>query len=187
MRSRGFLVIPLTLITIVLCGCVSLMPIDTSPQECDPALESLMIDDSAFPADWVTGESYESDEHRYLSIEQCSRSFYIVNGLARQELHQYANETDAIGGYQQRLADNFSSVDAEGNIPLGIQFESTADDSISECYFSGTLCICEVLARYNTIIMIFSTHMSPDFMTDDDLFRVLQAIDDKLTQSKNAP
>jgi len=42
--------------------------------------------------------------------------------------------------------------------------------------------MCKVLARYNNIIVHFHTHYRPEFMTEEDLVKILKAIDDKMVK-----
>ena len=171
----------------LLYGCVPLLPVDTSPQECDPDLQSLLIDDSTFPVNWSRGELRESDEYRFGSIEHCSSSFYTANGFAFQDVHEFQFEDEAIDGYRHLKDIRFSmnpKYDTPWEVPSVPSLNNLfADDYYLACSNRGEISICRILAHYDTVVMNFSTHMSPDFMTYDDLDRIVKAIDQKMLQS----
>jgi len=67
--------------------------------DCDPVLESMLLDADEFPPNWHKGSPEENDEFSRRAVHHCIVSFTVVNGNAYQELYQYGDQDDAANDY----------------------------------------------------------------------------------------
>lgn len=153
---------------------------------CDPDLQALLIDETAMPSSWnqADGQPTKNDEFSHGAINHCAITFYassdVAYGVAHEQVFQYKTEQEAAADYM-RMKELFFWEDAKP-LPVPSYDLAKADNFRLACAIPRDNPMCTMLAQYGVHIIEFTTHVSPDFMTNDDLVRVLQAIDEKMAQ-----
>lgn len=155
--------------------------------------QQLLIDASAFPPGWyrafdagpIPKREYGERESLYVGFAHEGLQPYTLG--ASHTLYRYRNELDAaivytllfsgkgfpdhimITGwvipeewlYQSAVADRF-------------RFACGELDSVAPKW------TCKAVAQYDEYISVFSTELSPDYMTHEDLERILVTIDERM-------
>jgi hypothetical protein len=164
---------------LLLSNCV---PRYAQVEYCDPDLQALLVDETAMPSSWnqADGQPTKNDEFSHGAINHCMITFHTSNGAAFEQIFQYETEQEAAADYM-RMKELFFREDSK-SFPAPSYDLTNADNFHLACAISTDTPMCGILAQYGVYIIDTNTHMSPDFMTNDDLVRVLQAIDEKMAQ-----
>ena len=165
---------PVIILAVFLSAC-GLYAKATPLPDCDPSLEQLLPREEDFPPDWHIGRPHKDDQFSGGAIDSCVVSYNVLNGVANQIIYEYSDEDEAIYGFSRLLkafAWNISKV-----IPVPSFTSNIADEYYFECAVPRDTHICEVVARYGKLTVVFTTHVNPTFMNYDDLEKLLLTID----------
>lgn len=174
----------------LICGLMYCCCPPRHPPERDFEIEELLLDVSAFPVGWsADAEGPRAPAKAPLgglkSIERTELFFYVRGGGAVEEIHRFQSTGDAIQEFERQLGIAFfvGKYDTPWIIPLALPYQSPiADQFHFACSEQGSISMCRMIGRYEEYLVKFNTHMSPDFMTYEDLECVLQAIDERMAQ-----
>lgn len=197
MRKRALNCVGLLFVCIALatlCTVVSVWP-KTRTRPVD--MHDLMVDVSVFPQGWYVFFGPATIPERARRGER--GSLYIVfypegfeSGIdgAYHEVYRYRNETDAaIAFYSEFLGNEFPNLReamiTSWAVPEEWSYESSTADrfkfACAEFEILDRLSrSCKAVAQYDEYISVFRTHVSPEYMTLEDLERVLRAIDERM-------
>lgn len=176
MRTKVLMVI--SMLVMVACGQRSA---GGTSSACRPEVQSLLIDATAFPEGWVASSPERPPDH-HGAIRRCGVDFYVYDGVAVQEIYQYETGEEASREFTRQLDVFFTErpIDTPWEVPpLPGPASPAADEYRLACSIQGKESMCRALARYGHFVVRFNTHMSPDFMTYENLQLVLRAINDK--------
>jgi hypothetical protein len=144
----------------------------------------LLVDASVMPPGWTMFDRHEvAKGAHHLSVGDSAEVAFKIEGITRgragQEVHRYRNSTAAKGVYAEFIR-------PVGKIPLGWTYHSiVADESTFACYdYEGreSYPVCEWAARYEEYVVIVRSWLVTDHMTQQDLEKVIQAIDSRMAQ-----
>ena len=176
-----------------LCTVVSVWP-KTRTRPVD--MHDLMVDVSVFPQGWYVFFGPVTIPERARRGER--ESLYVVfypegfeSGIdgAHHEVYRYRNETDAaIAFYSDFLGNEFPNLRDAMITPWAVPEEwsyesSTADRfkfACAELDILRRFRDCTAVAQYEEYISVFSTDVSPEYMTLEDLGGILKAIDERM-------
>lgn len=159
----------------------------------------LMLDVGAFPQGWdmcigpaPPPEHVESErgEREFLYVGFCPEGFEQGIDGAEHDVFRYRNELDAaIALYSDFSRHEFSNryTRTPWRVPGEWAYESQAADRFKfacgelEPFDLGRLLWkCRAVSQYDEYISVFSTTLSPEYMTFGDLERILAAIDERM-------
>lgn len=177
--------------------CITLCYLrDGHPPRRDFRIEELLIDESVFPEGWKVDPAGPSAPAKaplggLKSIERTSLHFYIWgvsgeqiwSGVAGEQIHRFWSVNDAVEEFERQMGLAFAvgKYDTPWVVPAELPYQSSAADRVFfACSVHGSIPMCRMIGQYDEYFVIFNTHMSPDFMTYEDLERVLQAIDERM-------
>lgn len=184
-------------------GCMLLgNALRQTPPKRDFEIEELFIDISAFPSGWEAdpaGPQVDTGQAPLgggpMSIQRREFFFYAegtVKGksvLAREKIYRMASVKVAAQEFERQMTLWFPKGEywTPWNRPTELVFESSiADQSHVSCAYDTAPPVfieeCNFLGQYEEYLVWFSTDMSPDYMTYEDLGHVLQAIDERMVQ-----
>jgi hypothetical protein len=148
----------------------------------------LLVDVSAFPQGWYieSGPSHPP-QGKYLrgETESLFLQFIGLEGDAMHIVCRYDNDLQATISFH--VDDEFAKREAVVTpwaIPQGWSYESQVADrfkfACAELVILSRFRNCTAVAQYDEYISIFSTHMSSEYMTLEDLQNILKAIDENM-------
>lgn len=163
----------------------------TRPETVDT--ERLLIDASALPPGWyrcvdaepIPKREYGERESLYVGFAHEGLEAYTAG--ASQRVYRYRNELDAAIVYTLLFSGKgFPNhiMTTPWDVPEEWSYQSPiADHFRFECGELDSVppeWICETIARYDEYVSVFTSELSPDYMTLEDLERILVAIDDRM-------
>jgi len=191
------LVAMLCLLTCGGCGLLGNM-LQEAPPEREFEIEELLIDASAFPPGWETdseGPHIPAGQAPLgggpMSLQRRVLFFHVCGGGggAFEQIYRMTSVRGAAKEFERQMTVWFPTRGywTPWEHPIEVLYErSVADrfhmacardlarpDLAQKCHFIG---------QYEEYLVWFSTDMSPTFMTYEDLERILQAIDEQMTQ-----
>jgi hypothetical protein len=184
---------------LLLCSCCALATGFTVlrmwPLSREPAVntQQLLIDASAFPPGWYTAFDAEPipkpeyGERESLHVGFGHEGLEPYRAGASHRVYRYRNELDAAIVYTLLFSGRgFPNhiMTTPWDVPEEWSYQSPiADHFRFEC---GELdseppeWICETVARYDEYVSVFGSELSPDYMTLEDVERILVAIDERM-------
>jgi len=152
----------------------------------------LMVDVSAFPQGWDVefGPSHPPPGKHLRGEDEGLYVQFDARGFDAGAMHvvcRYKNDLQATGSfYVDNEFPKRDSVVTPWAVPEEWSYTSPVADRFKfACAELETLRRfrnCTAVAQYDEYISIFSTNVSPEYMTLEDLERVLRAIDERMTQ-----
>lgn len=191
-------------VALCLLACVGCMLLGNALRETPPerefAIEELFIDASAFPSGWKAdpaGPQVDTGQAPLgggpMSIQQRVLFFYAegtVKGKsigAYEQIYRVASIKIATKEFERQVTVWFprGKYWTPWERPTEVIFESSiADQFHIACAYDTAPPVfieeCSFLGQYEEYLVWFSTDMSPDYMTYEDLEHVLQAIDERM-------
>jgi len=172
-------------LSLILVSCCRATPYTTAVPRLTP--EQLLVDISAFPVGWyVDVPPYVSDnEIGQLDDRWVTFRWRPLGPLATQEVYCYRREKRATVEYERQMREQFFNAErlTPWESPTQPPYVSrVADQFRLACanfrdYPSGQFTLCVAMAQYNECLSIFGTQVSPEYMTFENLEKVLVAID----------
>jgi len=172
-----------------------------TPTEREFAIEELFIDVSAFPSGWKADPAGPHIDTGRAPLgggpETIQRwvLFFHAEGIVKgksvgayEQIYRMANVKVAAKEFERRLTAWFPTGEywTPWERPGDVEYQSpVADRFYLACASYGAtpetrIQTCDMVGQYEEYLVWFSTDMSPDFMTYEDLERVLQAIDERM-------
>jgi hypothetical protein len=151
----------------------------TSLPDCDSSLAHLLLEENDFPPNWKKGRSEQYAQ--FGAIDSCIVTFYVLNGVANQEIYKYEDEERASNGYLSYL--DAYALKAADTVPAPSFESSKADNYYLACAIDHKQQFCKMVGRYKNIVVVFTSYIGPFFMTQDDFERILSVIDEKMSAS----
>lgn len=174
----------------VLAGCCGITSSLNSPVP-DVDIETLLIDVSELPTGWrVDVPSHPSDEDMgQIDDRRTQFRCEISLRLAHHETYSFANERSAAAEYRLQLDSQFYSAErlTPWEMPPGLSYQSpVADQFRFACaefkdFPSGRFTRCTAMGQYGRFLVIFSTRISEDCMTLEELESILLTIDTRMS------
>ncbi len=182
----------LCLIIFSITGCSALQ---ISRSEVEDRIQECLIDVSVFPDGWTVAsepQPYDSPD-RVLPgrakggvMAEFHQSEY--NARAFQEVFLYANENKAAKEFVRQQPSYFSSA---GRLSEWTDQRIISDGDIANerrfacAYFEGStnnqpIHYCPMMARYGPFLTMFSTWQSPEYMSFEEMIRIVKAIDEDM-------
>jgi len=149
-------------------------------------IESLLLDESAFPEGWTAYEAFEPRDGFGLAISiTFSPPRGSAGGIALHAAYTARSSEEAAHGYQTWADFWFRESEGRGpwSVPRELPYQSpVADQFRFACYRERDdgRQVCQAVAQYGRYMNRFHTFMSPDSMTFADLERILVAIDERM-------
>lgn len=149
-------------------------------------IESLLLDESAFPEGWTAYEAFEPRDGFGLAISiTFSPPRGSAGGIALHAAYTARSSEEAAHGYQTWAEFWFWESEGWGpwSVPRELPYQSpVADQFRFACYAEreGAREVCQATGQYERYMIRFRTFMNPDTMTFDDLERILLAIDERM-------
>jgi len=193
MKHRWFGVLTVLLVAGMGCVMSALWPPPPTPEV---PTETFLIDLSAFPPGWwVDIPPYRGDERigqaddRWIQF-RCEKLF--GGPLALHQVYWFARERDAAIEYKLQQKAVFFSAErlTPWERPAELPYESPVADRFRfacaqiEDFPSGSFTLCTAIGQYGPYLSIFSIHVTPGCLTFEDLGRILQAIDRRMSKAK---
>ena len=168
-------------------------PSTVAPIEC-------LVDASSLPQGWyedipphpydLPGRVLPGRALEGISVQFRSEEF---DGLARHEILRYRNEQQAEEEFQRQQVSKFFNAGrvTPWETPETVSLEDLAADqyrlSCANIEAAGQFRLCTSMAQYGNHLSTFTTWMSPDYMTYEDLKGILWAIDQRMAQCLGQP
>lgn len=167
-------------------SCVDIT-VDGGPVPTPPfPIESLLLDESAFPEGWTAYEAFEPQDGFGLPIAiTFSPPPGSAGGIALHAAYTARTPQEAADGYKTWA--DFWFWESEGwgpwSAPRELPHRSpVADHFRFACYreLDDGRQVCQAVGQYGRHMSRFRTFMNPDTMTFADLERILIAIDERM-------
>ena len=161
-----------------------------STRQADIVPDSLLIDLAAMPPNWYVQSTSNNPIKEYFNYESGADIWF--NGDTNQDLlvaahyvYELRSENQAARIFERQLSVRFNSSSIAVDIPWHIPPELPYMSEVAEqfhfaCYTSninGLSEICEAMGQYDKYLVIFHTHVSPNYMTYADIESILETID----------
>ena len=149
-------------------------------------IESLLLDESAFPEGWTAYEAFEPRDGFGLPISiTFSPPRDSAGGMALHAAYIARSSQEAAHGYQTWADFWFWESERRGpwSVPRELPYQSqVADPFRFACYRErgDGRQVCQAVGQYGRYMSRFHTFMNPDTMTFADLERILVAIDERM-------
>ena len=149
-------------------------------------IESLLLDESAFPEGWTAYEPHEPRDG--FGLRTCihySPPPTSAGGIALHAAYVARSSEEAGHGYEVWAPFWFAEREGWGawSVPDQLRYQSqVADPFRFACYRErgDGREVCQAVAQYGRYMNRFHTFMNPDTMTFADLERILVAIDERM-------
>jgi hypothetical protein len=191
MRIKGHLTYYLFIAAaVVVIGCQSTEMPNVAPSD-------LLIELSTMPANWYV-VSQDNEPPELFGFESGADIWF--NGTTNRDLlvaahriYRLRSENRAAKVFEQQLSAEFNSRSVASVTPWQIPPElpyvsSVADQFYFACHMTninGLSQVCEAMGQYEEYLVIFHTHVAPDFMTYADIEVILKAIDERMANRAN--
>lgn len=179
----------------LLLACVAvatLCAVSLWPKTRTPPVDmgDLLIDVSVFPRGWHVSFGPRSTPERERGERESLYTEFSYEGLepgvvgACHKVFRYRNELNVAAVYSPFLQDEFSNsyMVTPWAVPEQWEYESPIADrfefACGEVDILGSIWRCEAVAQYDEYISVFYTLVPPEYMTLQDLERILVAIDE---------
>ena len=180
LTSYGFSMVLAVILLVV--GCTSIPHADVKPND-------LLIDLSILPSKWYTVSSSSDPPDEYFGYESGADIWF--NGKTNEDLivaahyvYRFSSERRAANIYERQLPVWFNSRSVASatpwHAPEELSYQSViADQYHFACHVSdiGYTEICQAMGQYDNFLVIFHTHVTPEYMTYADIESILEAID----------
>jgi hypothetical protein len=175
---------PWFLLAIIACS-------NTGPAyEIEPA--QLLIDLSIMPSDWYVVSKGDPVDN----IRQVDGAAIWFNGNTTQDLivashrvYRYRNVSRAAKEFERQITIEFNSSSVASSSPwqppTQLPYVSpVADDFYFACHISAISgkTTCQFMGVYRNYLVIFHTHIVPNYMEYDDLKIILETIDERMSE-----
>lgn len=166
------------------------------PPARDCPIESLLIDESAFPAGTAHAGDILSPLAR-ASWESAGCTFSIPTGIANHDVYRYRAAEGAAREFARRRELEFVTRDAGPDqsieslgrrsgpweTPEELSDQSPiADQYYVACGMQGRIPMCKMIARYEEYYVFFNVHQYEGEPTYAEIGAVLRAIDERMAQ-----
>jgi hypothetical protein len=149
-------------------------------------IESLLLEESAFPEGWTAYEPYEPEDGFGLSTcIHYSPAPTSPGGIALHAAYIARSSEEAGDGYQVWAPFWFAEREGRGawSVPDQLRYDSQVADRFRfACYRErgDGRRVCQAVGQYGRYMTRFHTFMHPATMPFDDLERILIAIDERM-------
>ncbi|NKQ35861.1 MAG: hypothetical protein HF973_09635 [Chloroflexi bacterium] len=171
------------LLLLVSCTATSSQP------EIDPA--KLLIDLSDMPAGWyVIRQGEAPDNYRQ---QRGARIGFNVNNpqvlyTAAHYVYQYKSGRQAAKEFKRLLPIEFNSNSIASYTPWQPPQELPYTSTVANQFYfachknsiNGVSTICQAMGQYENYLIVFHTHLVPEYMTYTDIESILQTIDNRM-------
>jgi hypothetical protein len=182
---RLFLITILVLLLIISIPIIIFVTYKTD-DSCSEKFQSMFVNIESFPSGWHKGEPIQMEGRGKGLIEVCSVEYLVTNGVAHEEIYEYASADDAEENYQYRLDVEFRTregLDTDWIDQNSLLLEKlNSSEEYLACAEIGSIPMCRFIGRYDEYIVVFNTHMRNSFITLRDLENVIDGIDLKFVQ-----
>ncbi len=173
------------LLLLVSCTATSSQP------EIDPA--KLLIDLADMPADWyVVWQGEAPDNYRQ---QQGAYIEFNVNNpqvlyTAAHHDYQYKSERQAAKEFKRLLPIEFNSNSIASYTPWQPPQELPYTSAVANQFYfachessiNGIRTVCQAMGQYGNYLVIFHTHVTPEYMTYADIEAILLIIDARMAE-----
>ncbi|TKJ31643.1 MAG: hypothetical protein CEE40_01085 [Chloroflexi bacterium B3_Chlor] len=147
-------------------------------------IESLLLDESAFPEGWTAYEAFEPRDGFGLPIAITYSSPGYGGGIAVHEVDISRNREEAAERYQEAVRFWFTDDEryTAWSAPAELRHRSAVADQFRiGCHIhqESGIRFCQAVTQYGRYVVWFHTYMSP-YITFADLERILLAIDERM-------
>lgn len=189
LTSYGFSIVLAAVLLVV--GCTSIPHADIKPND-------LLIDLSILPSKWHTVSSSSDPPDEYFGYESGADIWF--NGITNEDLivaahyvYRFSSERRAANIYQRQVPVWFNSSSVASatpwRAPKELSYQSViADQYYFACHISSINSrkeICQAMGQYDNFLVIFHTHVIPEYMTYADIESILEAIDARIATHLN--
>jgi hypothetical protein len=164
---------------LIASGCVP-----GTPQR-DFPIEALLLDETAFPLGTKAGPAMPMP-NKLESRESRGLTFYGRFGIANHDVYRYRSARQAASTFERETTLWFPNTQFSGpwTVPSELPYQSpVADRFYLACSIEMGTPMCNIIAQYEEYFIRFNVHMHPEFMTYQDLERVLRAIDERMARN----
>jgi len=173
---------------LLVAGCYVCTPAPAPASERDVAAEDLLIDASAFPDGWVSGQPFEITRPVVGEAEgwvRVARTFYGHTTIADHSIYGYRDESEASKAFRRWLDRAFSSnefISAWKPSPELLFQSSYADQFHLACAQTTSNFVCQALGQYDEFIVQLYVPREPRTnVTYGDFDRILQVMEERVT------
>jgi hypothetical protein len=169
------------------CGITS--PLKSSTPDVD--IEALLLDVSEFPSGWYVDVPPHPSDEAIGQIDDRWTQFRCEASLrpAHYEIYLFADVRNAAAQYRLQLGSQFYSAEmlAPWEMPPELPYQSLVADQFQfacaefEDFPSGRFTRCTAMGQYGRFLVIFSTRVSVDCMTFEELDGILTTIDTQMS------
>ena len=149
--------------------------------DCDAPLGQLLLEEDAFPPNWQKGSAHQDAQLSGGAMDSCIVTFYVLNGVANQEIYEYENEEKATNGYSSYL--DAYAWKAADTVSAPSFTRTKAENHYLACAIPRDHQFCMFVGRYKNIVVVFTSYIGPSFMTETDFVRILHVIDETMSSS----
>jgi hypothetical protein len=149
-------------------------------------MESLLLDQSAFPEGWVAYEPHAPEDGFGLSVcIHYSPPATSEGGIALHAGYIFRSPQEAANGYAIWAPFWFSDREGWGawSAPVELPYESRIASQFRfacSSQLDDSEQACQAVGQYGRYMTRFHTFMNPETMTLDDLERILMVIDERM-------
>ena len=149
--------------------------------DCSGKLASLMVISGLLADSWNIASLQRDYLYDSGSIDRCSVFFTFVGGGGYQEVYEYSTRNDAQLGFDRLRTVAFPenpSYDTPWTVDSDLVLDNlSADDFVLACSKSGDRERCQFLARYDTVNLLFFSHLVDNAMSIADFRYVVRKLD----------
>jgi hypothetical protein len=177
-QKRATWLAAVVVLLLIVSGCVS-----GAPQRDFPT-EALLLDETAFPPETKAGPTMPMP-NKLGSRESRGLTFYGRFGIANHDVYRYRSAMQAASTFERETTLWFPNTQFSGpwTVPSELSYQSSiADRFYLACSIEMGIPMCNGIAQYEEYFIRFNVHMHPEYMTYQDLERVLRAMDERMVQ-----
>lgn len=176
----------LSTITILLISCNSDSQSNIEPSD-------LLIDLSTMPSNWYMVSTSQEPPSDYFHYESGADIWFNGNTnkdliVAAHRVYQLKSESRAAKAFEHLLSVEFNNQSAVSVTPWKTPSELPYHSAVADrfhfaCHIAdmnGKSEICEAIGQYDNYLVIFHTHITPGYMTYQDLSTILKSIDERM-------
>ncbi len=177
-QKRATWLAAVIVLLLIVSGCVP-----GAPQR-DFPIEALLLDETAFPPGTKAGTA-KPHPSKLGSRESRRLTFYGRFGIANHHVYRYRSARQAASTFERETTLWFPNDRFSGpwTVPSELSYQSpVADRFYLACSIEMGIPMCNGIAQYEEYFVRFNVHMHQEFMTYQDLERVLRAMDERMVQ-----